>query len=73
MTDDVCATPTESESPTPAAKTRLFAMQIPTEMDETLGDVSRRHNLNKSAVARMALERGLPILINQLEPTQVEA
>jgi hypothetical protein len=67
MTNDVCATTTCVGSPTPIAKNRLFGMQIPTELDTQIGDAARRHNLTKSAVARMAIERGLPVLAEQLE------
>ena len=54
-------------TPTPPAKNRLFGMQIPQELDDQLTEVSRRHGLTKSGIARMAIERGLVILATQLE------
>lgn len=54
-------------TPTPTAKSRLFGMQIPQELDDQLTEVSRRHGLTKSGIARMAIERGLAVLASQLE------
>jgi len=57
----------DSKSTTPTPKNRLFGMQIPPELDEQLTEVSRRHGLTKSGIARMAIERGLVVLVAQLQ------
>jgi predicted transcriptional regulator len=57
----------DAEKNTLPAKSRLFGMQIPNELDDQLTEVSRRHCLTKSGIARMALERGLTVLTAQLE------
>lgn len=51
----------------PAPKTRLFGMQIPAELDTELTEAASSLNLTKSAVARMALQKGLPFVIGKLE------
>ena len=51
----------------PPPRTRLFGMQIPADLDATLGETARRHNLTKSGIARLALARGLAILNEQLQ------
>lgn len=66
MSDAVTATQTTPEP----AKTRLFGMQIPIELDALLSESASRHNLTKSGIARMALERGLPILNDQLTSSE---
>ncbi len=53
-----------ADSPTPPAKTRLFGMLLPASLDAQLTEIATRLNLTKSGVARLALERGLPIVDN---------
>ena len=45
-------------------------MQIPAELDEKLSEASRQHNLTKSGIARLAIERGLVVLNDQLTSDQ---
>jgi hypothetical protein len=58
----------------PSPKTRLFGMQIPEELDALLTESAARHNLTKSGIARLALERGLVVVNEQLsQPERSEA
>ena len=41
-------------------------MQLPTDLDERLSHAAKKLNLTKSGVARMALDRGLAVITEQL-------
>jgi len=58
---------TEATTTTPAEKGRLFGMQIPADLDAELSRASAKLNLTKSALARLALQRGLVVVMEQLE------
>jgi len=66
------ATPTrmsDAESPTDdAQKSRVLGFQIPSELDAQLADAAIRLHLSKSSVARLAVQRGLAVLLEQLQP-----
>lgn len=66
MSNVVCATATQADQPTAAAKNRLFGVQISAELDAQLAESAKRYNLTKSGIARLALERGLVVLNEQL-------
>jgi len=64
---------TEATTTTPAEKGRLFGMQIPADLDAELSRASAKLNLTKSALARLALQRGLVVVMEQLEGQTTEA
>lgn len=63
---------TEATTTTPAEKGRLFGMQIPADLDAELSRASAKLNLTKSALARLALQRGLVVVMEQLEGQTTE-
>ena len=50
-----------------------ISLRLNAEMDTTLVEASRRTGLSKSDVARLSIERGLGILMRQLESPVSEA
>jgi len=59
----------DAESPTDdAQKSRVLGFQIPSELDAQLADAAIRLHLSKSSVARLAVQRGLTVLLEQLQP-----
>ena len=61
--------------PTPTtSKPRLFGMQISEDLDAKITDAAVRNGLTKSGIARLAIERGLIVLNEQLgQPERSEA
>jgi hypothetical protein len=50
-----------------------ISLRLNAEMETTLIEASRRTGLSKSDVARLSIERGLSILLKQLETPVAEA
>lgn len=59
----------DAESPTDdAMKARILGFQISAELDAEIADAAVRLHLSKSSVARLAVQRGLVVLLEQLQP-----
>lgn len=58
---------------TKQAQPQPLSLRLNPEMDTMLADASRRTRLSKSDVARLSIERGLGILLKQLEAPVSEA
>jgi hypothetical protein len=49
-------------------KSRVLGFQISPELDAEIADAATRLHLSKSSVARLAVQRGLVVLLEQLQP-----
>jgi len=51
-----------------SGKPRLFGCQISAELDAEITAAAKRLGLAKSAVARLAMQRGIAVVVDQLQP-----
>ena len=58
----------DAETPTTnRPKPRIMGFQIPAELDAAINDAASRLQLSRSSVARLACQRGLSVLLEQLD------
>lgn len=46
----------------------MFGVQISAELDEEITNAAKTLGLSKSGVARLAMQRGISVVVDQLNP-----
>ena len=55
-----------------SGKPRLFGCQISAELDAEITHAAEKTGLTKSGVARLAMQRGIVVVLEQLQPTTAQ-